>query len=72
MHMYVHKYVDTLTMCVCMCRFVYYIRPYLRTDLHPKGPCTEIVDTLPPKYLYRDYFNAKVYTIWVHGPLGLS
>ena len=21
-------------------------------------------------YLYRDYFEAKVYTIWVHGPLG--
>ena len=22
-------------------------------------------------YLYREYFKAKVYTIWVHGPLGL-
>ena len=22
-----------------------------------------------PKYLYRDYFKANVYTIWVHGPL---
>ena len=21
-------------------------------------------------YLYREYFKAKVYTIWVHGPLG--
>ena len=21
-------------------------------------------------YLYRDYFKAKVYSIWVHGPLG--
>ena len=22
-------------------------------------------------YLYREYFKAKVYTIWVHGPLRL-
>ena len=21
-------------------------------------------------YLYREYFKAKVYTVWVHGPLG--
>ena len=26
---------------------------------------------MAPKYLYRDYFKAKVYIIWVHGPLGL-
>ena len=38
----------------------------------PRGPCTQIVYTLAPKYLYRDYFKAKVYTIWVHGPLRLS
>ena len=25
---------------------------------------------MAPKYLYRDYFKDKVYTIWVHGPLG--
>ena len=25
-----------------------------------------------PMYLYRDYFKAKVQTIWVHGPLGYS
>ena len=36
----------------------------------PKGPCTQIVYTLALKYLYRDYIKAKVYTIWVHGPLG--
>ena len=36
----------------------------------PKGPCTQIVYTLGPMYLYREYFKAKVYTIWVHGPLG--
>ena len=29
----------------------------------PKGPCTQIVYPLAPKYLYRDYFKAKVYTI---------
>ena len=39
---------------------------------HPKGPCAQIVYTLGPipMYLYREYFKAKVYTIWVHGPLG--
>ena len=36
----------------------------------PKGLCTQIVYTLAPTYLYRDYIKAKVYTIWVHGPLG--
>ena len=36
----------------------------------PEGPCTQIVDKLAPKYPNRDYFKAKVYTIWVHGPLG--
>ena len=36
----------------------------------PKGPCAQIVYTLAPKYPYRVYFKAKVYTIWVHGPLG--
>ena len=25
---------------------------------------------LDPKYLYREYFKAKVYTIWIHGPWG--
>ena len=34
----------------------------------PKGPCTQIVYTSAPMYLNRDYFKAKVYTIWVHGP----
>ena len=34
------------------------------------GPCTHIVYTLAPKYPNRDYFKAKVYAVWVHGPLG--
>ena len=39
----------------------------------PKGPCTQTVYTVAPRYLYRDYFKAKVYTtIWVRGPLGMS
>ena len=38
---------------------------------YPKGPCTQIVYTLGPMYLYREYFKANVYTISVHGPLGL-
>ena len=36
-----------------------------------KGPCTHIAYTLAPKYLYRDYVTAKLYAIWVHGPLGV-
>ena len=36
------------------------------------GPCTQTVYTLGPKYLYRDYFKAKVHSIWVHGPVGLA
>ena len=27
---------------------------------YPKGPCAQIVDTLAPKYVYRDYLKAKV------------
>ena len=37
---------------------------------NPKGPCTQVAYTVAPKYLYRDYFKAKVCTIWAHGPLG--
>ena len=40
------------------------------TLIIPKGPCTQIVYTLVPMYLYTEYFKAKVYTIWLHGPLG--
>ena len=29
---------------------------------------TPKVYTLAPEYLFRDYFKAEVYTIWVHGP----
>ena len=39
-------------------------------DSNPERPCTQIVCTLAPKYLYRDYFEAKVYAFWVHGPFG--
>ena len=35
----------------------------------PKGSCTQIAYTLAPKYPYRDYIKAKVYTICAHGPL---
>ena len=38
----------------------------------PESPSTQIMYTLAPKYLYRDHFKAKVYTIWVPGPLGES
>ena len=41
-----------------------------RYKANPKGPCTQIVYTLALNYLHRDYIKAKVYTIWVHGPLG--
>ena len=42
----------------------------LNPKLHPKGPSTQIVDKLAPKYPNRHCFKAKVYTIWVHGLLG--
>ena len=29
----------------------------------PKGPCAQLVYTLAPKYPYRDYFKASVYSI---------
>ena len=36
-----------------------------------RGPCTYIVKASALKYLKRDYIlGAKVYLIWVHGPLG--
>ena len=34
-----------------------------------KGRCTKIVYTLALKHLYMDYFGAKAYAVWVHGPL---
>ena len=44
--------------------------PFKNNCTNPKGPCTQIVYTLGPMYLHREYFKANVYTIWVHGPLG--
>ena len=32
------------------------------------GPYPQMVYTLAPKYPYKGYFKAKVYTTWVHGP----
>ena len=34
----------------------------------PKGPCTQIVDTLALKYLFKEK-SIYIYTIWAHGPL---
>ena len=31
-----------------------------------KGPCTQMVETLGPMYLYREYFKAKVYILSGH------
>ena len=33
--------------------------------------CAQIAYTVALKYLNRDYFKAKEYAIWVHGPSGL-
>ena len=41
----------------------------LSFSAYPKGPCAQIVNTLAPKYLCRDYFKSNVYTIWPHGPI---
>ena len=37
---------------------------------NPKGPCTHIVYTLALTWSLYRYIGAKVYTFWVHGPLG--
>ena len=37
-------------------------------EIHLKDPCTKIVNSLGPVYLYGEYFKAKGDTIWVHGP----
>ena len=37
----------------------------------PKGPCTQIVDTLAVMWSLHRYFSANAYTTWLHGPLGL-
>ena len=37
---------------------------------NPKGPCTQIVDTLALKSSLFEYFGAKAYATWAHGPLG--
>ena len=63
--------------------FLFIMVPYHSLDLqrdpnlenYPrtrKGRCTKIVYTLALKYIYiyMDYFEAKVYAVWVHGPLG--
>ena len=38
----------------------------------PKGPCTQIVYTLALKYSLYRYTGPQVYTVWVHGPLGIA
>ena len=35
------------------------------SSLNPKGPCAQIVHTLRPMHLYRDFYKATVCTIWV-------
>ena len=42
--------------------------------VHTGARCAQIVYASAPKYLFRDYtvIMAKVYIVWVHGPLGLS
>ena len=49
-----------------------FMLPILKTLVvnNPTGPCTQKVDALALKYSLYRYFKAKVYTIWVHGPLG--
>ena len=38
--------------------------------MNPEGPCTQTVYTWALKYSLYGYIGPKVYTIWVHGPLG--
>ena len=47
------------------------IRANLRTldeKPYPKGPCTQIVHTLAPKYLYGDSFKANIYLVGYMDP----
>ena len=44
--------------------------PYDSGVITPKGPCTQIVYTLALRYSLYRYIGPKVYTTWVHGPLG--
>ena len=40
-------------------------------ETFPKGPCTQIGHTLALKCSLYRHIGPKVYTIWIHGPLGL-
>ena len=42
--------------------FLLWVLLYIK-GCNPKGPCAQIVQTLAPKYLKRDSFKAKVYTL---------
>ena len=67
----------------CM-RLSIYRRPYTRASgqgsqreasvltRSPKGPCTYMVYTWALKGFPEKSFRAQVYTIWVHGPLGIG
>ena len=44
--------------------------PGLRLRKSQRVHVPKVVYTLGPMYLCREYFRAKAYTIWVHGPLG--
>ena len=41
-----------------------------KSDVRLEGPCSQIVYTLALKHSLYRYIGPKVYTIWVHGPLG--
>ena len=36
----------------------------------PKARCIHVVSTFASRYLCREYFKARVYTIWAHRPSG--
>ena len=57
----IHIYIYILSVVVN--HYAYYF-------ISPKGPCTHMVYTWASKSSLYRYFGAKVYTIWVHGPLG--
>ena len=51
--------------------FLYeYHKGEFKGSIRFKGPCTQRVYTLAFKYSLYRYFGAKVYTVWVHGPIG--
>ena len=60
-------YFGVLIVRILLFRVLYQGPLFSETPMYfPKGPCTQVLVTLGPMHLYREYFEAKAYTSWVH------